>query len=78
MTFVRYCYDHHHYYNNKTDNKITSKLSTEGGVGKGKLITFSIPIEFICKIRSSTGLLTISGSANFSNSSLNTLDEYNL
>ena len=52
--------------------------SISGGDGNGKLITLSIFIVFICRSKSSTGFLCISGTVNSANWSLNTADEYSL
>lgn len=49
-----------------------------GADGKGKFTTLSIFIVFICKTKSSTGCLWISGTENVWNSSLNIAEEYNL
>ena len=57
---------------------LTCKASTEGGVGNGKLATWSIPRAFICNTRSSTGLRQMSGSENWINWFWNTADEYSL
>ena len=50
--------------------KITKSQNVRGST--------NISLTFICSTRSSTGLLEISGGENFSKSSLNTADEYNL
>ncbi len=50
--------------------------SCGGGVGNGKLITWSIFIAFICKIKPSMGRTSISGGENSEKKLLKTAEEY--